>query len=110
MKILKVHKYYGVSDVFVIPTLEDNWSLVVPEAMACRLPIACSIYNGCHPELVRKDYNGITFDPLNRQSLLDALSYFHSNDLKSNGANSRELEKFFGPEQTAQNVVAMLKC
>ena len=36
-----IHRYYAIADAFVIPTLEDNWSLVVPEAMACRLPVAC---------------------------------------------------------------------
>lgn len=47
--------YYKAADCFIIPTLEDNWSLVVPEAMACGLPIATSIYNGCHPELVHQE-------------------------------------------------------
>lgn len=50
----EVYKYYGIADVFVLPTLEDNWSLVVPEAMSCGLPVATSIYNGCHPELVKR--------------------------------------------------------
>ena len=73
-----IYKYYAISDVFIIPTLEDNWSLVVPEAMACGLPIACSIYNGCHPELVKKDENGITFDPLNKDSVIETLDYIQT--------------------------------
>lgn len=104
-----IYKYYAISDVFVIPTLEDNWSLVVPEAMACRLPIACSMYNGCHPELVKKDYNGITFDPLSLDSTISALDYFHNQDLACMGHNSSELEKLFNPEATAQNVINMVK-
>ncbi|WP_289760134.1 glycosyltransferase family 4 protein [Muribaculum intestinale] len=103
-----IFKYYGIADVFVIPTLEDNWSLVVPEAMACGLPIACSIYNGCHPELVKKDYNGITFDPLSINSTKDALAYFQSKDLKLMGANSIILEEQFNPEKTSQNIINML--
>jgi glycosyltransferase involved in cell wall biosynthesis len=55
--------YYKCADVLVMPTLEDNWSLVVPEAMACGLPILCSRYNGCWPELVTPA-NGWVFDPL----------------------------------------------
>jgi glycosyltransferase involved in cell wall biosynthesis len=46
-----------------MPTLEDNWSLVVPEAMACGKPVLCSTLNGCWPELVKDDVNGWTFDP-----------------------------------------------
>jgi len=100
-----IYKYYAISDVFIIPTLEDNWSLVVPEAMACGLPIACSIYNGCHPELVHKDNNGITFDPLDRESVTNALHYFHTVDLKQFGKRSIEIEKDFNPHNTALNVL-----
>lgn len=53
-----IASYYKAADCFIIPTLEDNWSLVVPEAMACGLPIATSKYNGCHPELVHHEMDG----------------------------------------------------
>lgn len=105
----QIYKYYAISDVFVIATLEDNWSLVVPEAMACSLPIACSIYNGCHPELVHKDENGITFDPLKIDSIVNALDYFHSVDLKQFGRRSKEIEKAFNPENTAKNVLMAVR-
>ena len=101
----QIYWYYAACDVFVIATLEDNWSLVVPEAMACGLPIACSIYNGCHPELVHKDENGITFDPLNQRSVVEALDYFHHVDIKRFGHRSREIEHEFNPENTARNVI-----
>ena len=93
-----------MSDVFVIPTLEDNWSLVVPEAMACGLPIACSIYNGCHPELVKKDENGITFDPLKKESIIETLAYFHTQDLEKMGKKSFEIEKEYNPHNVAINI------
>ncbi|MDE6007402.1 MAG: glycosyltransferase family 4 protein [Muribaculaceae bacterium] len=101
----EIYKIYSISDVFVIPTLEDNWSLVVPEAMACGLPIACSIYNGCHPELVHMDINGITFDPLSPDSIRYALSYFHSHDLKVMGEASSRIELDFTPEKTADKIL-----
>lgn len=100
-----IYKYYGISDVFIIPTLEDNWSLVVPEAMACGLPVACSVYNGCHPELVHNNENGITFDPLNMESIIYALHYFHTVDLNQFGKRSIEIEKNFNPHNTALNVL-----
>ena len=64
--------YYKAADAFIIPTLEDNWSLVVPEAMVCGLPILCSKYNGCWPELVTPG-NGWVFDPLDTDSIVDCL-------------------------------------
>lgn len=105
----EIYKYYAISDVFIIPTLEDNWSLVVPEAMACGLPIACSIYNGCHPELVKKDENGITFDPLNGDDILLTLAYFHGCNLKKMGMRSIEIEKGYNPKNTACNIINAIK-
>lgn len=100
----EIYKYYAISDVFIIPTLEDNWSLVVPEAMACGLPIACSIYNGCHPELIKKDINGITFDPLKQNSIIESLAYFHIQDLEKMGKNSIDTEKEYSPRKVATNI------
>ena len=64
--------FFKAANALVIPTLEDNWSLVVPEAMACGLPILCSKYNGCWPELV-KPGNGWVFDPLDIDDTVSVL-------------------------------------
>lgn len=103
-----VYKFYAIADVFINPTIEDNWSLVVPEAMACGLPIATSIYNGCHVELVKKGVNGITFDTFNQESLVNALDYFHHQDLKQMGKRSIELEKEFDTEHCTRRVFEAL--
>ena len=97
----EVYKYYAIADVFVIPTIEDNWSLVVPEAMACGLPVATSIYNGCHVELVKEGENGITFDTFNKESIVQALDFFHHHDLAKLGEKSKELEEPFNTENCA---------
>lgn len=103
-----VYKYYAIADVFILPTLIDNWSLVIPEAMACGLPVSTSIYNGCHTELVHKDENGITFDPYKEGTLIEALDYFHHQDLKTMGQKSLELEKEFNTENCARRVYEAL--
>lgn len=97
-----VYKYYSIADVFILPTLQDNWSLVVPEAMSCGLPVATSIYNGCHPELIHEGENGITFDTFNQESMVKALDYFHHQDLKAMGRKSIELEKPFNTVNCAK--------
>lgn len=99
-----IAQYYAKSDVFIIPTLEDNWSLVVPEAMSCGLPIATSIYNGCHVDLVNDGVNGKTFDPLNESSILSCLEFFHNKDLKQMGQKSIEIEKNFNTENVSQRI------
>lgn len=98
----EVYKYYAIADVFILPTLQDNWSLVIPEAMSCGLPVATSIYNGCYPELVKEGENGYVFDTFNHNSIVKALDYFHNVDLKSFSKNSIELEKNYSTENCAQ--------
>ncbi len=101
-----IYEYYSIADVFIMPTLEDNWSLVVPEAMACGLPIACSIYNGCYPELIHEEVNGKLFDPLNIDSIVTTLKFFESHYDKLNlmGKASIEIESSFCPEKIASNI------
>ena len=100
--------YYKVADCFIIPTLEDNWSLVVPEAMAAGLPIACSIYNGCHPELVHPE-NGWTFDPLNIEKTATTLRSISDNRdrLKEMGEASRRIVANHTPQDAAQALYEM---
>lgn len=103
-----IYKYYAVSDVFIIPTLEDNWCLVVPEAMSVGMPIACSKYNGGAVDLVKEGENGTVFDPLSLQSTIDALVFFHGKDLESMGKRSVELEKPWNAENCAKRIYDVL--
>ena len=96
-----IYRYYAIADIYVLPTIEDNWSLVIPEAMACGLPVATSIYNGCHVELVHDGVNGFVFDTYNQESIIHALHAFHQVDLKSFGEKSVEIEKNFNTEACA---------
>jgi glycosyltransferase involved in cell wall biosynthesis len=99
-------QYYGCGDVFVIPTLEDNWSLVVPEAMASGLPILCSKYNGCWPELVEEGRNGWIFDPLNVTDTASHLDQCISSraELGAMGRESRFILKDHTPRKAAQAI------
>ena len=98
--------YYASTDIFVMPTLEDNWSLVVPEAMACGLPIMCSIYNGCWPELVQEGRNGWVFDPLQPDTIVQTFTKALSSaaDLRRMGAESSVIVNDHTPEHAAEAI------
>ncbi|HEC99031.1 MAG TPA: glycosyltransferase family 1 protein [Proteobacteria bacterium] len=102
----QIAPYYAAADVFVMPTLEDNWSLVVPEAMACGLPVLCSKYNGCYPELVKPGDNGWVFDPLDEQDTFEALRKCIQNKdrLKQMGEKSREIVSHHTPQTAAKAI------
>ena len=98
--------YYRAADCFILPTMEDNWSLVVPEAMACGLPVATTIYNGCHPELVHPE-NGWVFDSQNPESIKDVLLKIADSkeQLKEMGNASKQIVASHTAQQAAQSIM-----
>lgn len=55
-------KYYHASDVFVLPTREDIWGLVINEAMACGLPVITTTRCVAGIELIKPGENGFLVD------------------------------------------------
>ncbi|WP_120077621.1 glycosyltransferase family 4 protein [Aurantiacibacter odishensis] len=99
--------YYAAADAFLIATLEDNWSLVVPEAMASGLPVLSSVHNGCWPEFVRAE-NGWTFTPENTNELVSCLQQAKNRGrqgLADMGRKSREIVQDYGPVNAARSIV-----
>jgi glycosyltransferase involved in cell wall biosynthesis len=54
-------KVYRRADFLVFPTLQDVWGLVANEALLSGVPVLCSKYAGCAPEIIPKEN---IFDPL----------------------------------------------
>jgi glycosyltransferase involved in cell wall biosynthesis len=61
-------KYYHNCDAFILPSLEDLWGMVVPEAMVFGKAVLCSKYANAK-DLVQHGVNGFVFDPLNPTEL-----------------------------------------
>ena len=98
--------YFQQSDIFVFPTFEDVWGMVVPEAMVFGKPILCS--NGAAScELVMEGENGYIFDPTNAQELSEKMRIFIDNPdlIESMGESSRQLISQKTPETAAKAYV-----
>lgn len=54
--------YFQFADVFVFPTYEDIWGMVLTEAMAFGKPVICSKGAGA-VEMVKDGENGFSFEP-----------------------------------------------
>lgn len=68
-----VKKYYKAADIFVLPTREDTWGLVVNEAMAAALPVITTTACVAGVELIENDQNGYLLQPEDWQSLHEKL-------------------------------------
>lgn len=69
--------YYYIADAFILPTHRDLFSIVIMEAMACRLPILTTKYNGAK-ELIKEGKNGYIFDPTHVDNIRDVICKVYS--------------------------------
>jgi len=71
----KMPSVYRSADLLVFPTLEDVWGLVANEAVLSGVPVLCSKYAGCAPELFTSE-NIFSPEDLSEfsQKLRDAIS------------------------------------
>jgi glycosyltransferase involved in cell wall biosynthesis len=98
--------YYGLARAFVLPSLSDQWGLVVNEAMAAGLPVIVSDACGCASELVNDGQNGFVF-PAGRVDLLSAALKRMSSPnapLEYMSRRSREIIQGWTPERFASAI------
>ena len=62
----------NASDIFVLPSLQEGFPTVIPEAMACGKPIVATRVGGVPEATVSSDF-GILVDPKNREALASAI-------------------------------------
>lgn len=96
-------RYFRQTDVFILPTLEDTWGMVVLEAMAFGKPILCSKWAGAS-EMVIEGENGYLFDPYNSQEIAAAMIRLikQPNLISVMGQHSKELIAGHTPNNAAQ--------
>lgn len=60
--------WMNASDIFILPSLQEGFPTVIPEAMACGKPIVATKVGGV-PEAITSDYLGILVPPKDSESL-----------------------------------------
>jgi glycosyltransferase involved in cell wall biosynthesis len=74
MKKQELFLYYRASDLFVLPTREDIWGLVINEAMACGLPVVSTDHCIAALELIENGENGYVVPVEQEEKLQVALN------------------------------------
>lgn len=70
---------YTSADILVFPTIEDVWGLVANEAMLCGVPVICSKFAGCYPEIIPEEN---VFDPYDEAGFAEVLGRAISGQIK----------------------------
>lgn len=90
-------EYYRAADLFVLPTREDIWGLVINEAMANGLPVITTDHCVAGLELIQPGVNGYLVPVENTELLTKYISQILSDDALCNA-------------MAEQNVTAMQGC
>jgi glycosyltransferase involved in cell wall biosynthesis len=106
----KLGQYYKNSDIFIFPTLEDIWGMVVLEAMLFAKPVLCSKWAGAE-ELLKHGESGFIFDPYDPKELADYMQRFiHEPELiEEMGEKARQLIAFHTPQNAAKHLENVVK-
>ena len=70
----QLSKYYAISNIFVLPTREDIWGLVINEAMAHGLPVITTDKCNAGLELVEQGKNGYIIQTNSPKQLSDKIN------------------------------------
>ena len=76
----EICRYYAIASVFVLPSREEVWGLVVNEAMAAGVPVVVSDRAGSSADLVQTDRQGFVFRAGSISNLAKKIGQLLSND------------------------------
>lgn len=103
--------YFAHASCFIHTSIQEQWGLVVNEAMAAGLPILVSNRCGCFEDLVLEGINGFGFDPENSQQLIYLMVKMSSGevDLKAMGDAALKHIQKFSPDYFAQGLTQAIE-
>lgn len=68
----KVDYFYGFSDIFILPSIWEGFGIVILEAFSYKVPVIASNIEG-PAELIKDNYNGFLFTPLDYKELANKI-------------------------------------
>lgn len=75
----RLYQYYSQGSIFVLPSIQDGFGMVILEAMSCGLPVICSENTGVIDILSENYKEGIVLKPADIKSLEEAILHLYNN-------------------------------
>jgi glycosyltransferase involved in cell wall biosynthesis len=102
---------YALADLFVLPSLEETWGLVVNEALACGLPVIVTDRVGSCEDLVENGRNGFIVRAGDARGLADRISQVLVDAAlldRLAAGTERDIERLH-PQHSAEGFVAAIR-
>lgn len=75
-------EFYRIADIFILPTIQDCFGLVITEAMCAGLPVIVSKYADGAYDLVNNGINGLIIDPYNTKEFTKSIEMLLTDPMK----------------------------
>ena len=104
-------RIFGAADVFVLPSENEPWGLIVNEAMCAGIPVVVSEEVGCVEDLLEDGVNGLITRARDVRSLATALRTLLADEGRRKKMGARSLERIsnWSYEQCRQGVLRSLE-
>lgn len=107
MRKSELEEYYKAADLFVLPTREDIWGLVINEAMSYGLPVVTTDRCIAGLEMIDNGKNGFIVPVDAIEELKDAMEKILNNDIQRMSINALEKARQYTIEKMA---LAHMEC
>ncbi len=104
-------RFYAASDLFLLPSTEDNLPNSLLEAMACGTCIAAFNCGGM-PDIIKDGYNGFLAQPFSPDSLFEAIQRFLAHESVQKQCRENAIATIlqnYTPEKQAQRYMELFK-
>lgn len=111
LKEESLRPYFAHARCFIHASTQEQWGLVVNEAMAAALPVLVSTSCGCYNDLVEEGTNGYGFDPRNMSHLIELMTKMTAGHVDSYKMGQASLSKIqnFSPDYFGQGFINAVK-
>lgn len=106
----KLPVHYAAADVFVLPTLDDPFGMVLLEAAASGLALVASEHAGATSDLVQDGESGLVFDPRDEQALSELIARLADSSalVRQLGLAAHNVARSRTPDRTAEKYVSAI--
>lgn len=88
----ELYRYYSQGSVFCLASIQDGMGMVIPQAMACGLPIICTVNTG-GPDLIQNGNEGFVIPIRNVDALKEKILYMYENQAICRQMGKNALDK-----------------
>jgi glycosyltransferase involved in cell wall biosynthesis len=103
--------YYALSDIVVVPSLQEAFGLVVSEAMSCGKPVIGSNVGGI-PDQIVDGNTGFLVEPKNPSKIAEKILWLSTNreEAKKMGLNGRKVvEQNYDIDKRTKSIISLYK-